>query len=359
MNTTQKSTRTLIAPKLFCSLIIFLIPLLFFGQKIEVSGIIIDAVNKSPLPGVSVILKNSNKGSTSDFNGKFQIDATTGDVLIFSYMGFTTVEKKVVGTTLNVTLQEDAQELDEVVLIGYGSTRKKDLTGAVAQVDYKEFQQGFVTNAEGLIANKVPGVQITPVSGKPGAGSSFLLRGGASLSASNNPLFVIDGVPIGLEDGPGVLSALNPDDIAAFSVLKDASAAAIYGSRGSNGVIIISTKRGGSGDLKISLTTKASISSNIYNQNVLTGDQYREVAKEASLVSGVSLSDFNLGTSNTDWQNQITRSAITQNHNLSLGGGAKNLTYYASFGAQMQQGILKNTCCVPADCCGRWRQPQG
>ncbi len=341
MNTNQKRTRTRIVPKVFCSMIIFLIPLLFFGQKAEISGVIIDAVTNSPLPGVSVILKNSNKGTTSDFNGKYQIEAINGDILIFSYMGFTTIEKKVVGTILNVTLQENAQALDEVVLIGYGSTRKKDLTGSVSQIDSKEFQKGFVTNAEGLIANKVPGVQITPISGKPGAGSSFLLRGGASLSASNNPLFVIDGVPIGLEDGPGVLSALNPDDIAAFSVLKDASAAAIYGSRGSNGVIIISTKRGKSGDLKVSFTTKASMSTNIYNQNVLSGDQYREVAKQASVVSGVPLSDFNLGTANTDWQKEIYQNALTTDHSISFSGGLNKLPYRLSLGHLDQDGTLR------------------
>lgn len=341
MNTKQKRTKTLIAPKLFCSLIIFLIPLLSFGQKVEVSGTVIDAENNSPLPGVSIILKSSNKGTTSDFNGNYQIVANQGDILIFSYMGFSTIEKIVNGNTLNISLQEDAQALDEVVLIGYGSTRKKDLTGSVSQVDSKEFQKGFVTNAEGLIANKVPGVQITPISGKPGAGSSFLLRGGASLSASNNPLFVIDGVPIGLEDGPGLLSALNPDDIAAFSVLKDASAAAIYGSRGSNGVIIITTKKGNSGDLRVSFTSKASMSSVMYRQNVMSGDEYREVAIEASKVSGVPIEDFNLGTSNTDWQDEIYQDALTTDNSISISGGINGLPYRLSLGHLNQDGTLR------------------
>lgn len=341
MNTTQKRTRTRVVSKLLCSLIIFLIPLLFFGQKIEVSGTIIDEVNKSPLPGVSVIIKNTNRGVTSDFNGNFQIEAIKGDIIIFSYLGFATLEKTVIENTLNVSLQEDAQALDEVVLIGYGSTRKKDLTGSVSQVDSKQFQKGFVTNAEGLIANKVPGVQITPISGKPGAGSSFLLRGGASLSASNNPLFVIDGVPIGLEDGPGVLSALNPDDIAAFSVLKDASAAAIYGSRGSNGVIIITTKKGRSGELRVSFTSKASISNNIYKQDVLSGDQYREVANDASIISGVPVSDFNLGTANTNWQDEIYQNALTTDNSISFSGGINGLPYRLSLGHLDQDGTLR------------------
>ena len=333
--------RTITANKLYSSLIIFLIPLLFFGQKVEVKGTIVDAVTKTTLPGVTVTLKNSTNSVISDINGNYQINADNGDTATFSFLGYGTVEKTISGKTLNVSLQEVAKTLNEVVVIGYGSSRKKDLTGAVTQVNAKDFQKGFVTNAEQLIANKVPGLQITPISGKPGAGSSFLLRGGASLSASNNPLFVIDGVPIGLEDGPGVISALNPDDIASFSVLKDASAAAIYGSRGSNGVIIITTKKGGSGELKVSFVSKISASNNIYNQNVMSGNQFRETAKKASLVSGVPIADFNLGTANTSWQNEIYQTALTKDNSISFSGGIKALPYRLSMGYLDQDGTLK------------------
>lgn len=341
MNTKLKRKRTLIAHKLSCSLIIFLIPLLFFGQKVEVRGAIVDEATKATLPGVTVTLKNSPNAAVSDSNGNYQINANNGDIAIFSFLGYGTVERKISGKTLNVSLQEVTKTLNEVVVIGYGSTRKKDLTGSVTQVNSKDFQKGFVTNAEQLIANKVPGLQITPISGKPGAGSSFLLRGGASLSASNNPLFVIDGVPIGLEDGPGVISALNPDDIASFSILKDASAAAIYGSRGSNGVIIITTKKGGNGDLKVSFTSKFSASNNIYKQDVLSGDQYRETAKQASLVSGVPIADFNLGTANTNWQDEIYQRALTKDNSISFSGGIKALPYRLSLGYLDQDGTLK------------------
>ena len=336
-----KQKRTPVAHKLSCSLIIFLLPLLFFGQKVEVRGTIVDDVTKTGLPGVTITIKNTMNGTVSDVNGKYGINANTGDIAVFSFMGYATVEKKITGNILNVSLQEASKTLNEVVVIGYGSTKKKDLTGSVTQVSAKDFQKGFVTNAEQLIANKVPGLQITPISGKPGAGSSFLLRGGASLSASNNPLFVIDGVPIGLEDGPGIISALNPDDIASFSILKDASAAAIYGSRGSNGVVIISTKKGINGKLKVSFTSKFSASNTIYKQDVLTGDQYREAAQQASVVAGVPISDFKLGTANTDWQNEIYQTALTKDNSISFTGGIKALPYRLSFGFLDQDGTLK------------------
>jgi len=341
MNTKLKRKRTLIADKLSCSLIIFLMPLLFFGQKGTVKGIIVDEVTKASLPGVTVTLKNNSNSTVSDNNGNYQINAAIGDIAVFSFLGYATVEKKITGNILNVSLQETSKTLNEVVVIGYGSTKKKDLTGSVTQVNAKDFQKGFVTNAEQLIANKVPGLQITPISGKPGAGSSFLLRGGASLSASNNPLFVIDGVPIGLEDGPGMISALNPDDIASFSILKDASAAAIYGSRGSNGVVIITTKKGINGKLKVSFTSKFSASSNSYKQDVMTGDQYREAAQQASIVAGVPVADFNLGTANTDWQDEIYQTALTKDNSISFTGGIKVLPYRLSFGFLDQDGTLK------------------
>ncbi|MEN3324986.1 TonB-dependent receptor [Mariniflexile soesokkakense] len=327
--------------KLCCSLTLFLTPFLFYAQSIVVKGTVTDTNSKLPLAGVNIVVKGTNNGATTDFDGNYQITAAKGAIVVYSYVGFVSIEKTVNNALINVAMAEDAQALDEVVLIGYGSTRKKDLTGAVTQIDSKEFQKGFVTNAEQLIANKVPGVQITPISGKPGAGSSFLLRGGASLSASNTPLFVIDGVPIGLSDGPGALSSLNPDDIASFSVLKDASAAAIYGSRGSNGVIIITTKNGKSGALKVSFTTKASVSTNLYKQRVLTGDQYRQVAQKASLVSGVPVADFNLGTANTDWQDEIYQNALTTDNSISFSGGLKSLPYRVSFGHLDQDGTLK------------------
>lgn len=326
--------------KQFVYCLYLLIPFLSFGQTVTLIGKVTDA-DKLPLPGVNIIVKGTNNGTLSDFNGKYIIDAKKGDIVVFSYIGFKSFETIISGSTLNVSLKEDTQTLEEIVFIGYGSTRKKDLTGSVVKIDSKEFQKGFVTNVEQLIANKVTGVQIAPISGRPGVGSSFLLRGGASLGASNNPLFVIDGVPIGLSDGPGVLSSLNPNDIASFSILKDASAAAIYGSRGSNGVIIITTKKGSSGKIKISFSSKASVSTNIYKHSVLTGDQYREIAEKASVISGTPISDFNLGMANTDWQDEIFKNALTTDYFFGISGGIDDLPYRLSMGYLDQDGTLK------------------
>jgi TonB-linked SusC/RagA family outer membrane protein len=320
---------------LFCC-----VPLVLFSQQLKVSGTIIDAKTNDVLPGVSIVIKGTTIGTSSGMDGVYSIQAKINDILIFSYLGYQAKEVKITIQNLNISLEESAQSLDEIVLIGYGSSKKKDLTGAVTTVTEKDFQQGFVTNAEQLIANKIPGVQITPVSGQPGAGSSFLIRGGASLGASNNPLFVIDGNPIGLADGPGILSALNPEDIASFSVLKDAAAAAIYGSRGSNGVILITTKKGRSNELKFSLSTKASISQNFLTQSVLSGNQFREVAQRAEGVSGTNILN-NLGNENTDWQDEIFQNALTTEASMSVSGGIKNLPYRLSLGYLDQEGTLR------------------
>ena len=315
-------------------------PLMLFSQQIKVSGTVKDNKTNETLPGVSIIIKGTTSGTSTEINGTYTIESEVNDILIFSYLGYQIKEVKVSSSTLNISLAESAESLDEIVLIGYGSSKKKDLTGAVTRVTEKDFQQGFVTNAEQLIANKIPGVQITPISGQPGAGSSFLIRGGASLSASNNPLFVIDGNPIGLADGPGILSALNPEDIASFSVLKDAAAAAIYGSRGSNGVILITTKKGKGDELKFSISSKTAVSQNFLTQSVLTGDQFREVAQRAEMVSGTSILN-NLGTANTNWQDEIYQNALTTETSMSVSGGIKDLPYRLSLGYLDQDGTLR------------------
>ena len=337
MNTKRK--RIFIAHKLSLSLIFFLIPLLFFGQKVDVKGTIVDGATKATLPGVSIIIKNSTNSTVSDSNGNYQINANKGDTVLFSFLGYGTVEKKITGNVMNISLQEATKTLDEVIVIGYGTSKKKDLTGSVATVSSKDFQKGPVTNIESLIANKLPGVQITPSSGKPGAGSSILIRGGSSLSATNNPLFIIDGVPMeGYNNGPGILSQLNPNDIESFTVLKDASATAIYGSRASNGVVIITTKKGSLNDFKVTISSNTRVSTIIQNASVLTADQYRAV------VNGL---DSNtpprtpLGEANTNWQDEIFQVGLAQEHNVSMSGAVKSLPYRASVGFLEQNGNLK------------------
>jgi iron complex outermembrane receptor protein len=306
-----------------------------------VIGTVVDNEN-IPIPSVNVLIENSTKGTTTDFDGKYSIEVEQGNVLVFSYVGFKIKKIEYSGQkVINVSLEQDANQLDEIVLIGYGTTKQRDVTGSITTVEDQEFQKGLVTNAEQLIANRVPGVQITPTSGRPGSGSSFLVRGGASLGASNNPLFVIDGNPIGLSDGPGILSALNPNDIESFTVLKDAAAAAIYGSRGSNGVIIITTKQGKGNELRINLSHNTSISQNIFEQSVLNGDQFRQVAQLASAVSGTPIEDFNLGDANTDWQDEIYQLALTNQTTVGISGGIKGLPYRFSVGYLDQEGTLK------------------
>ncbi|MBN2805154.1 MAG: TonB-dependent receptor [Prolixibacteraceae bacterium] len=297
------------------------------------------------LPGVTVLEKNTTNGISTDLEGHFIIKASANATLVFSYVGFQTQEIPVQGrSNINVILEENLVGIDEVVAIGYGSALKKDITGAVATVSESEFNKGYVTNAEQLIANKLPGVQVIPSSGRPGAGSSFLIRGGASLNASNDPLIVIDGVPIeGWGDGPGFLSALNPNDIESFSILKDASAAAIYGSRASNGVILITTTKGQAGKLKVSIQSKASLSHIMKKVPVLDGDQFRELVSEAAAYSGKDLSWFAPGTENTDWQDEIFQQALSTDHNLSISGGIKNLPYRLSLAYLNQDGILKTS----------------
>lgn len=340
MNTKLKRKRTFMAHKLSLSLIIFLIPLLFFGQKVDVKGIIIDEATKATIPGVTVTLKNSTNSVISDINGNYQIKADTGDIAVFSFLGYATVEKKITGNILNVTLQETTKTLNEVVVIGYGSTKKKDLTGSVAQVNSKDFHKAPVTNVEGLIANKVPGVQITPRSGKPGAGSSIIIRGGSSLNASNDPLYVVDGVPLeGLNGGPGVLSQLNPNDIESFTVLKDASAAAIYGSRASNGVIIIVTKKGNLKETKVDFSSSTRVTSIMEQAPVLSADEYRDLTGKLA-VNGTP-AKTPPGTANTNWQDEIYQVALASENNLSMSGAIKSLPYRVSVGYLNQDGVLR------------------
>jgi len=329
------------------SKLLILVLFLFAGigiskaQNFSVSGTVTDAEG-TPLPGATIIAKSTNKGATADFDGNYSIDdIATGETLVISFLGFTSKEVIVQNTgTLNIQLDEDAQSLDEVVVIGYGSVKKKDATGAVAVVNEKDFQKGFIKSPAQLIANKVPGVQITSSAGA-GPGTTIRIRGGSSLNASNDPLIVIDGVPT---QDASALDRINPNDIASFNVLKDASATAIYGSRGSNGVILVTTKRGSTSDLRFSFSSQFSSSKVINKEDVLTGDEYRELAQDAADYAGVDISTFDLRDGNTDWQDEIFRTAFSMEHNFSMEGGLKKLPYRFSLGYMDNEGVvLTNT----------------
>ena len=309
------------------------------AQQKTVKGQIIDA-SQLPIPGVTITVQNKKTATISNAKGEFAIAVNQGDVLIFTSIGFAKVEKKVGNSdVLNLVMSEVTTGLDEVVVVGYGTSRKKDLTGAVTTINSKDFQTGVISTPEQLIAGKVPGVSIISNSGQPGAGSTIRIRGGSSLSASNNPLIVIDGVPLDNDAVSGAsnpLSFINPNDIESFTVLKDASASAIYGTRASNGVIIITTKKG-KGAMKINFSSVNSVSTLVKKVSVLSADQLRTIVNE----KGSTVQKAMLGTANTDWQDAIYRQALATDNNLSISGQAGFLPYRISLGFQNQQGILK------------------
>jgi iron complex outermembrane receptor protein len=307
------------------------------GNEKQIKGRVTDE-NGNPLPGVNILIEGTRKGTLTNLDGDYNIAFPTGkSQLVFSFVGYLSQTISVTGKDLiNVRLLPDNKKLDEVIVVGYGTQKVKDLTGNISAVSSRDFEKAPVTTAEGLIANKISGVQVLPLSGKPGAGSSFLIRGGASLSGSNDPLIVIDNVPIeGWNNGPGMISQINPNDIESFTVLKDASASAIYGSRASNGVILITTKKGNVGKMKIDFSTNMKLSSLRNEIPVLSADQYRTLASELGTIRTAA------GTANTDWQKEIFQDAFAHEYNLSVSGAVKKLPYRVSAGYLNQDGILK------------------
>lgn len=308
-----------------------------FGQKLKVSGTIKEATTSATIPGVSVIIKSSNLGTTTDLDGKYQIEVDQNDVLVFSYMGYQKVEMPVKSTTMNVSLVEDTQQLEEIVVIGYGSTKIKDATGSVTSVTAKDFNKGNIVTPENLLAGRVAGLSIT-TGGEPGAGSTIRIRGGASLGASNDPLIVINGLPVDnnkIGGSSSILSSINPNDIESFSVLKDASATAIYGSRASNGVIIITLKKGAK-TFSATLDMNMSVNTLANKVDVFSGDELREIIR----VQDPTLLTL-LGTANTDWQKEIYRNSISSNVNASVNGMLfDKIPTRASFGRTLQNGLM-------------------
>ncbi|WP_255510476.1 SusC/RagA family TonB-linked outer membrane protein [Flavobacterium sp. GSA192] len=308
-----------------------------FGQKLKISGIVKDATTAASIPGVSVIIKSSNLGTTTDLDGKYQIEVNQNDVLVFSYMGYQKVEMPAKSKTINISLIEDTQKLDEIVVIGYGSTKVKDATGSVTSVTAKDFNKGNIVTAENLLTGRVAGLSIT-TGGDPGAGSTIRIRGGASLGASNDPLIVINGMPVdnnSIGGSRSILSSINPNDIESFSVLKDASATAIYGSRASNGVIIITLKKG-TKTFSATLDMSMSVNTLANKVDVFSGNELRELVS----VQDPTLLPL-LGTANTDWQKEIYRSSISSNTNVSVNGMLfDKIPSRASFGRTLQNGLM-------------------
>jgi TonB-linked SusC/RagA family outer membrane protein len=322
-----------------------------FAQERRVTGKVTSSDDGTSLPGVSILAKGSSNGTVTDSDGNYAITINDQTTLVFSFVGFASQEIAVAGqTTINVSLASDVTALNEIVVIGYGQQERKDVTGAVTAITSKDFNRGVLTSPQDLLVGKLAGVQVTTNSGAPGSGATIRIRGGSSLTASNDPLIVIDGFPVDnkiIGGAANPLASLNPNDIESFTVLKDASATAIYGSRASNGVIIITTKKGKDGKPQLSYNGNVSVSTPAKYFDVLTGDQYKALVNEKvadGTVSGLNAGALaRLGTSNTDWQKEVYRNAISHDHNLSISGSTGNIPYRVSYGYTDQQGILKTT----------------
>jgi len=305
------------------------------AQTKNISGTVTDSRDGTPLQGVSVVPKGASSGTTTGSDGSFHltVDGKTR-ILVFSAVGFGTQEVRSGDGPVRVRLVAGtAASLSEIVVIGYGTVRKKDLTGSVSTVTAKDFQQGSITSPEQLIAGKVAGVSITSNGGQPGSGSTIRIRGGASLNASNDPLMVIDGLPLSSLNFGGI----NPNDIESMSILKDAAAAAIYGSRASNGVILVTTKRGKSGKPVVEFTTQLSAAYNPKEFPVLSAGQFRTLVN----TNGSSTQKALLGPASTDWQKQVYQTAITSDNNLSVAGSIANIPFRIAGEFLDQTGILK------------------
>ena len=313
-----------------------------FAQTNAIKGHVKDASGE-PVMGATITVNGKAVGIT-DMDGNFSVDAAPGTNLTFTYLGMTPQTVKA-SKEMSITLQDDSKALNEVVVIGYGVAKKSDLTGSVTAIKPDSKNKGVVVNAQDMLTGKVAGVNITSNDGTPGGGAKIRVRGGSSLNASNDPLIVIDGLAMdndGVKGLSNLLSVVNPQDIESFSVLKDASATAIYGSRGSNGVIIITTKKGRKGQKPtVSYSGSVTISEKKNTVDVLSADEFR--ANVERLYGKDSEAYSALGTANTNWQDLIYRTAISHDHNITVSGAAKSLPYRVSVGYTDQQGIVKTS----------------
>ena len=312
----------------------------------EVKGVIQDQLG--PVIGATIMEQGTSNGTSSSLDGDFTLSVSGPDAMVeISCIGYRTVTFKASGVPSVITLEEDTLFLDDVVVIGYGTVKKEDMTGSVVAIKSEELNRGAVVSTQDMLKGKVPGLQIIPGDGGPGSGSTIRIRGAASLNASNDPLIVIDGVPIAADGGAGManpLETINPNDIESFTVLKDASSAAIYGSRASNGVIIITTKRGKGGRPQVSYSGSVSVQTNSKRIPTMTPEEFREYVA-VTFPSGTETGNYVeglLGDVNTDWQDLIFRTAISHDHNVSLSGNVKErMPYRASIGWTSQQGTLQ------------------
>ncbi len=309
-------------------------------QRKQISGTVIGS-DGQPIPGISVVVKGTTVGITTGMSGEFTLEIPAdAQTLVFSFVGMKPQEIPIAGNTVfNITMQEETIGLGEVVAVGYGIQKKIDITGAVGSVQSENFNRGVINSPGQLLQGKVAGVNVTSTSGQPGGGQQITIRGQGSIRQGSGPLFVVDGFPIGIDGTSASTSALNflnPEDIESMDVLKDASATAIYGSRGANGVILITTKKGKSGVSNITVSSNFGVSNLAHEIPVFTADEFR---KNVVAIGG-KLEDRG---GNTYWQDELSRTAITYDQNLIMSGGTDKLTYRASLGYLDQEGIVINT----------------
>jgi TonB-linked SusC/RagA family outer membrane protein len=324
-----------------------------YAQDRTVTGTVKDVETGETLPGVNVLEVGTNNGVVTDFDGKFKISVSGDASLRFSFIGYAS-KTVAVGSksVVNVSLETDISELSEVVVVGYGQVESRDATGAVQRVTAKEFNGGVIASPEQLIQGKSAGVQITSASGEPGAGVNIRIRGTSSVRNGNNPLFVVDGIPLtgddvtagGLDVGSGTssprnpLNFLNPNDIESMDILKDASATAIYGARGANGVVLITTKSGKGLQNNISYNTSVSVANAASRFDLLNREEYLSNLS----AYGADPNELDFGA-DTDWQDEITRTAISHKHDLSYANGYETGSYRVSAGYENQQGVIENS----------------
>ena len=320
-----------------------------FAQQIVVKGIVKDTTGE-PIIGANVIVKGTTNGTITDFDGNFLLNANKGDIIIISFIGYRSQEAQA-ADSMNIILKDDTELLDEVVVIGYGSVKKDDLSGSVVAIKAEEMNKGAVTSPQELIMGKVPGLSVSQGDGAPGAGSTIRIRGGASLNASNDPLIVIDGIPVSNDAAPGTpnaLATINPNDIETFTVLKDASATAIYGSRASNGVIIIQTKKGTQDKIKVSYSGTFTAKDPYKRIETLDAQSFREVMQAQYPEGTAQSADIQrilnvYPNQSTDWQDAIYQTGLSTDQNIGIAGKAGFMPFRISLGYNTEKGTLKTS----------------
>lgn len=322
----------------------FLLPAHAFAQSMTVKGVVLDNTGMAII-GANVLVKGTGNGTSTNIDGNFTIKANKGDIIAVSYIGYQPQEQPA-SELMKFVLHENEELLDEVVVIGYGTVKKTDLTGSITAIKAEDINRGAVTSPDQMLQGKVPGLLVTPAAGDPTGSATIRIRGAASLKAKNDPLIVIDGVPVTAEGGAGManpLASVNPNDIDTYTVLKDASATAIYGSRASNGVIIITTKKGTGNNVQVSYNSSYSLKQNSSTLDVMTGDQYRDYMRSTYAgTSRLETVESLMGTANTNWQDLIYRTAFTTDQNLSVYGNVKGkFPYRVSMGYTYDEATLK------------------